>query len=369
MGQKTALKDTLYQSPKYKTFVDERNIALERIESNAQLDISRLTHESLESITGYVSHMILTKRLAHENVQQAAQSLDSFIHVRFQVTTELVYRRILRLRRAVFVLSYLGELEAIARATQRTMHTDPFEFKSRINAQGRIKDVKGKLLSASLFQAFHKLKTKILNAFISAVTSDKKDGEILEAVQKVYPPIQVYKRPPRALKPIHEANSDPKDKKEFDFYHNLTNDDDWDLAVKAYKDTELPPSRFDDEAFYNPKSGTMQYSWELEQDVTDDFVKQVRDGQVQAATDLGVKDFVWVAVIDKKTCEVCCMPRAGKTTSEIEAMLSSGDLDKDECDAVTPPAHPYCRCDIAPVASTDPVEGPDWKDFNDWLNS
>jgi SPP1 gp7 family putative phage head morphogenesis protein len=181
-------------------------------------------------------------------------------------------------------------------------------------------------------------------------------------MKKAYPEIKTYRMPPRTLKPLKEAFRDEDaEKKEFEFYHDLTNDEDWELAVSAYKDTELPASRFDQEAMYDESAGYMRYNWEIEQDLTDDFVSQVRDGQVQAANDLGIEEFVWGAIIDNKTCEECCLPRNGKTTSEIEKM-GGGD-----CDGTVPPLHPNCRCDIAPVASTDEVDGPDWKSFEEWL--
>lgn len=357
---------TLFSSPKYKTFVDDRNRALDVMNANAQLDMSRILHTALEAVSGFVSHMILMGNLDPYSAKKASEALNGFITHQFTLVDPKIIGRIQRLRKSAYLLTVTSEFEALARATKKTAQVDSFNFKTQMNAQI------GMNSDHIVWPILLRLQGKIVQAFVSAVLAEKTGPEILQAVEKAYPPIQVYARPPRSLKPISafkEADQDPKEKKEFDFYFDLTNDSDWDDAVQAYKDTELPPSRFDNAAQYNSDTGTMQYNWELEQDVTDNFVQSVRDGQVAAATELGVKDFVWVAVIDNKTCDVCCLPRAGKLTSEIETMLESGDLDKDECDAVVPPAHPNCRCDIAPVANGDPVEGPDWKSFDDWLNT
>lgn len=370
---------TLYDSPRYKTFIEERNRALEVIESHAQLDLSRILFEALSNITGYVSHMAISKQMSIQNIKYLSKQLDDYLSQQFEITSQAYQSRIMRLRRRTFVLSFLGELEAIARATKRTCPVSIHEFKTKLDAQQKKDTIHDSSWHVRLFINFHKLKQKILMAFQRAIAVENTPLEVVQAVQKSYPQAVSYKRPTRALKPLREAekksesggvqDGDDEDEKEFDFYHGLTNDDDWKLTVDAYKDTELPASRFDNLAQFNPDTGTMQYNWEVEQEVTDDFVDQVRDGQVEAANDLGIQDFVWVAIIDKKTCEVCCLPRAGKLVSEIESMLASGELDKDECDATTPPAHPFDRCDLAPVASTDEVEGPDWKSFGDWLNS
>lgn len=364
--------NTLFENPKYRAFIDERNKALEQINLNAQTDISRILHEALESISGFVSQLILTRRIEPATVKITSSYLQGIVTERFNIIEPKIVERLKRLRRSTFYLTYLGELEGIARATQKTSFADVFEFKRKLQAQEESSGLLGRPLDQAVYPSLLKLQSKIVVAFATAVLRDEGGPSVLEAVMNAYPKTTIYTRPPRTLKPLaafKESDQDPKDKKEFDFYHDLTNDTDWDDAVQDYTDTQLPPSRFDSAAEYNPETSTMQYSWELEQDITDDFVKQVRDGQVAAATDLGVKDFVWVAVIDKKTCETCCIPRAGKLVSEIEQMLKDGDLDKTECDAVVPPAHPYCRCDIAPVASQDPVEGPDWKSFGEWLES
>ena len=84
---------------------------------------------------------------------------------------------------------------------------------------------------------------------------------------------------------------------------------------------------------------------------------------------MGIEEFVWVSIIDNKTCEDCCLPRNGLTTLEIREKLVNGDLNSDDCDTLVPPGHFNCRCQLVPVASVDQVEGPDWKSFGEWLES
>lgn len=365
---------TLLESPHYKKFTRDRNEGLERIHLNAQTDISRLLFEALDSVTGFVSHMAIAQEMGVGQLSYLTRQFDNYIDSKFAPLAALLERRIIRMRRATFVLTYLAELEAVARATGKTQpFMNSMDFKQKIQAQISQDTIVGQTWSKRLFTVLQGRKYQILSAFQKGVTREETPKEVVDRVKDSYPEIKSYRMPPRALKPIREADRKPpgdeEDGKEFDFYAGLTNDEDWDLAVQAYRDTELPASRFDYQKTYDEEAGVFRYNWEIEQELTDDFVKQVRDGQVEAANELGVKDFVWVAIIDKKTCDVCCLPRNGQTTSEIEEMLRSGELDADECDAVTPPAHPNCRCDLAPVASTDEVEGPDWKSFGEWLES
>lgn len=365
------MKPTLWKSPKYRKFTQDRNKALEQISIHTQTDVSRILYEALDSITGFVSHMAIQGDINLTRLTSLKKLLEVYIDHQFSLYGFSISQKIRSSRKNVFVLTYIAELEAVARATQRTRRFNKHEFKRKIHDQINRSSINDQPLENRVWFALEKLKWKITQAFIASVSREDNPKEVVDAVKKSYPKLTGYKKPPRVLKKITESDRPKsKDDQEFDFYSDLTNDSDWELAVQAYKDTELPPSRMDtDAAQYDPEAGYFRYNWELEQDITDDFVQQVRDGQVSAASDLGVKDFVWVSIIDNKTCDACCLPRNGKTTSEIEKMLSTGELDKDECDATVPPAHSFCRCDLAPVADTDEVAGPDWKSFGDWLNS
>ncbi len=367
---------TLDDSSRYKTFIHSRNKALEQIHLHAQTDVSRLTFEVLDRITGFVSHMAIQDQMSLNQLTYLTQQLSQYIdHQNHQLLYQ-IEKRILRMRKVTFILTYLSELEAIARATKRTKltkTTTSLDFTQKVYQQIQSETILGQRWFTRIWVVLSHLKQLILKNFQAAIARDETPKGVVDAVKASYPSIKAYRKPPRALKPVREADkpkdpNEPEDQ-EFDFYSNLVSDEDWNLVVQAYQDFDLPPSRFDNQKVFDEEAGYYRYDWELEQDMTDDFVKQVRDGQVEAAQDLGIKDFIWVSIIDNKTCDECCLPRNGKTTSEIESMLKSGQLDKTACDAITPPAHPFCRCDISPVASTDEVEGPNWKDFDNWLAS
>lgn len=360
------MRETLVDSPRYRSFVADRDRALERIHQNAQVDLSRILYDVLQNVERLTAHLALksesTIQITHTLLAHFEDGIQAILNAAFPE----FLKRIISLRRATFIMTYASEQEAIGRATQRpSAKIGRDEFKIEIQKALSAPTIMGPL-DKRVWLALVKLRHEMILAFHSALLTSLKPQEIVRRVKSSFPKIETYKRPPRALSRIREAGT-PKDDADLNWFDfDFITDEDWDLAVDAYKDTELPANRFDTEvpsmtpdSEYNWLS---KYNWELEQEVTEDFVRQARDGQIQAATDLGVQDFVWIAILDPKTCEDCCEPRNGLTTKEIE------ELD-DDCDATVPPAHFNCRCQVAPVASTDEVEGPDWEAFNDWLES
>lgn len=354
---------SLLDSPKYRKFVADRDKYLEQIHTNAQTDISRILFEALSQIEGFIGMQVTRFEASAYNLKVLQGQLETYILHVFSSALPQVTERVKRLRMAVFTITYTSEQEAIGRAFQKWQRDQNYEqFKHRAKDAETLLE---KNLDNQVWLSLMKLRYRICNAYGLALIQELSPSEIIEKVQGSFPKIKDYKRPPRELKPLREADTKPK-KEIFDT--GFFSDSDWDLAIDAYKDTELPPSRFDYGAEFDEETGVRRYSWEMEQDVTDDFVNQVRQGQVAAANDLGIKDFVWVAIIDDRTDD-CCLERNGHTTKEIEHMLDQGRLDADRCDATVPPAHPNCRCQLAPVGEVSEVEGPDWKDFNDWLES
>jgi SPP1 gp7 family putative phage head morphogenesis protein len=351
--------ETLLQSSRYAEFVRGRDVALERIHVNAQVDLARITYAMLAQIENLTASAAIKVRGfgAHAIAEQYESGTKEIMRQVFPV----LVRRAFRLRRAAFVLSYAGEQEAIGRATKRRAAVSRSDFANRIETEMAAPTLYGDP-QKRIWLALMNLRRRIVQAFETALTQELEPHDVVERVKMAFPKVKVYRRPPLTLvKPIREAEGDPREPKDWldlDFIDST----DWDLAVQSYKDSELPASRLDNVAGYAEGTGMMKYDWELEQEATEDFVRSVRQGQVKGAEDMGVKEFVWIALIDNKTCDECCLPRNGLTTGEID------DLG-DDCGVTVPPAHPHCRCQIGPVAATDEVEGPDWSSFNEWLEA
>lgn len=364
-------ENLLINSKRYRQFVDDRDRALERIHQHAQMDIAQHMKDFFEQTEMVVSYLSLRNSSSLINFQHNSSALEQGMVQNLKLIFGSILGRIHRMRQAVYILTYASEAEAIGQATQLKAHTTITS--QDIHETVHAPTLSGDALDKRVWFNLMNLKAKILRAYELAMIQELSPEETLQKVSDSFPPLQVYTRAPRALKKAREASynllDDENGNSKADFSNTILSDSDWDMMVDAYKNTELPASRFEPGSAFDDETGTFKYNWELEQELTDDFVNQVRNGQVNAANDLGIEEFVWIAVIDDKTCDECCLPRNGKTTGEIQEMLDNGELDEDACDAEVPPAHPHCRCNIGPVASTDEVQGADFKAFGEWLNS
>lgn len=360
-------KQPLTKSKRYRSFVTDRDRALEKIHQNTQLDMSRMLYEALEQVENLTASLAL-KAEGFQSAPRLTSSFESGVQSILQSALyPKIVQRIQSMRRSVFTLTYASEVEAIAQATQIQKQIERRQFETRLHAAINAKAHDEQDLSGRVWHNLSNLRMKIVKAFSLAALQELPPKEFVDKVKSAFPKSQAYQKPPRHLKLVKEAAGPVVTPTKQDGYQgDFLDDTDWDLAVDAYKDTELPASRFDTAAQYDPDSGYAKYNWELEQEVTHDFVSQVRSGQVAAANDLGIQEFVWVAILDDKTDE-CCVDRNGLTTAEIEEAINSGSIDSDLCDAVTPPGHFNCRCQVVPVASVNEVEGPDWNTFGEWL--
>lgn len=355
----------LFQVKKYREFIRDRDKALEQIHQHAQTDISRMLHEVLVDVERTVLHLAAKGHNSPINLSALSLELEHRTLASMSVLLGDIQGRIERMRQSTYILSYLGQAEAIGQATQSSKAAPQLTKDKVFNAKAAptLDDQK---LPARIWLDLTLLREKILRAFRIGLVQELDSHELLAKIQKVFPKISIYKRPPRNLTLIREADRKRREEKK-SFYFRFVDEDVWQDAVDDYKDTQLPPSRFDNEAFAQGAEldNQFQYSWELEQDLTEDFVNQVRTGEYDAAKELGIQEFVWVAVLDDRT-DQCCRERHGLTTSEIRGKIETEDFDSD-CDAWAPPAHFNCRCLLAPVASADEVEGPDWASFQEWL--
>lgn len=182
----------------------------------------------------------------------------------------------------------------------------------------------------------------------------------------------------QARKPVRKLTLKKNDlglkeakKKKPDLSSTLIDDATWDNILKGYKEDYQTP--------HNPRDfivgGKLQdelddalvYSWEVDQDLTDEFMRQVNDSQEAAFEKAGLTKFVWIAVLDNRTCQECCVWRDGLTIEEIEAALKSGRKG-DKCQSLKPPAHPNCRCTLAPAFDNLPERpNSNLKEFEEWL--
>lgn len=268
------------------------------------------------------------------------------------------------MRQRTYLLSHAGEVEAIGRALGRPHKV--FLHDGHAKKARDKKSPAGGELSHRITLYLDRIRDDIMDAVkVSAINDDKAD-EALDRVRRAFPKIKYYQRPKKVLhEPIlrEAVLFRGSSSMSVGFVDSM----DWQDLVEDYQKDYVFTNRGPD-GVLDEEAKIPQYQWELEQDVTQDFVHQVRDGQIDAAKENGITDFVWIAIIDDKTDE-CCVWRNGLTTSEISLALQSEHAD-DECDSDTPPAHFNCRCSIAPMTEDMPETPPsNIGDFEDWLNT
>ena len=250
-----------------------------------------------------------------------------------------------RLSKAAYVLSKAAEIEALGRSLPGV--------RSAVMSKGEVTTATTKPnqlgpVSDRVHLAYERLAAKLAHAVRLGKVLNDNPKEMIDRMRRYYPEKRVVKRGRRPLaKPLRE-DAKPlqlrRDAIDMDFY----DEDEWNALTDLLQDMELDEGRFGQQAM--EEYGVDRYRFEFEQEATEEFVDKVRAGEIQAANDQGIDEFVWAAVIDKKTCEECCEKRDGMLTSEIETKLA-GPWKDDDCGAVVPPAHPNCFIAGTPITT------------------
>lgn len=316
----------------YKKFVDDRDRALEQLFTNYRLKFNDIVQNAFGEITfafskGFVPDDSVLKRAA------------------------LDCQRVLEeMRRSVFILAGASEAEILGRVFQKKTKFSAHDFDHTTDVAA------GGSLAQRVFYNLRKIVRKLQNF------KDKADLEkrslSQEEIVSAFP--KKKKIPNLILKKVRVIKESESEDYPIEMSNLQISDSEWDQVVEDYKSAYKIDSR-----------GPEVYGWEVEQDLTHEFVQATRSGQTSAAEQNDIKDFVWIAVIDNKTCDCtgCCLPRDGLTTSEIARLLKTKW--KSATILVTvPPAHLRCRCTLAPVTDNlPPVPSSLIGDFNDWLES
>ena len=218
-----------------------------------------------------------------------------------------------------------------------------------------------------------RLARKIVNQAQTAALNDNTIADYLRSVTYAFPKKRkLGKNPRRVLKPqLMEAKATTL---LYDAAIDFVDQAAWDRMLDKYKQDYVPKHRAPEYVIDEATDDTeAYYAWEYERDVINDFVTAVRSGQEQGASENGVTDFVWIAVVDDRTDE-CCLWRDGLLVSEIEKQLKAHVHEDENCvlgsNGLVPPLHFNCRCSLAPATDEIP-EKPDvdYKSFEDWLNT
>lgn len=360
------------QVPVYRRFIEKRDQALDRLHFRAQKELSDVLARDLLRVEQLVTHryaQIPAQSHFTSLAKRAITQLDHEFERTFEATARDIHRIFIGLRRNAHVLSKAGEVEAIARVYGHKAHVD---LSSLHAALDRDTPEVGKLLPR-IFLALSRIRRDVLSAVELSRVMEEDLSSAVARVRRAFPGRKPFARPPRHLRPVLRE-ADKREKPEplsTGFVDNAA----WLEMVQDHKTEYVPEWRGPDQEFPREDYPNLKdigsddetvYGWEIEQALTHDYVSQVRDGQISGAQDQGIKDFVWIAIVDDKTDE-CCLWRDGLTTTEIESKLDSQD---DDCEGATvPPGHFNCRCGLAPATEELPqAPASNAGEFDDWLN-
>lgn len=320
----------------YKKFVTDRDQALEKIYLNYRLRINDEIRSTFADIA-----------FAFQNGHAPNDNALVMSAIKCQGLMDNMFS-------SVYKLSGASEAEILGRIFNRHTTWSP-KVPERENQYAK-----------KLYYNLRKIVRKLQNLqdLSSVEDRDLSAQEIFSAFPKM---MDISSKP--ILKKVREAGRKP-----IDVSMSQIDDEEWDDILSDYKDDYALNNRGPEEILGirgSSKSSEKVYSWEVERDATHDFVLATRQGMTDAATKNGIKEFVWIAVIDNRTCDCtgCCLPRDGLTTSEIERLLKTR-WKKSEYRTSVPPAHINCRCTLAPVTKDlPPVPTSKIGDFLSWLES
>jgi hypothetical protein len=377
MGKKH--NHSLLDSPKYRRWVKERDRALEQLFQTSQ-------RKSADLLRRFMREVLYAAKGLHPHLENpSARAIDRFeYHTRalgHQLAKDLTGGLFALLRNA-YVLAKASEFEIMAQ--HRVGGRESVNKISAQDADAMI--VKNSMAGGDRHKRVQHYVDRLVRKIVSQATASTLSNEPVDAatfmqdISAAFPRGRVVKRPKRVLSPrLMEAEN------EGDGYDVAIDDIDeevWNTLLDAYKEEFIPqwrgptdtydPFGFGLDELPTPDDKYTLYAWEFERDQANEFVRSVRDGQVAAANDIGVTDFVWISILDNKV-DACCQWRDGLLTSEIEKQLKDhadedADCNLDASDQTVPPIHFNCRCSIAPATDDIPNKPDDGaNEFYDWL--
>jgi hypothetical protein len=349
-------------SSRYRRFKNDRNAALEIMLNKARAQLHDVLRGAFQSIKEKIAFRYSTAPADSMLISSShfINGIDSEIKKEFESVAYECGRILIRLKMYSFTLAMTGEAEALGQAID---YKTKYHISRDDIVEQAVSTLNDQSLGSRVELIFDRLRRRILDAVQLSRVQRLSVSDMLAKVDRALPKGRFIRRPAKMLRPVKEADTG---KRPEDFSFGFVDDETWDGMVKYYLDQYVPTYQFRGPT---PDSDYWYKDFELEQDMTAEFVASVRAGEHEAAKQNGVKDFVWIAVLDKDTCEDCCQWRAGLTLSEIEEELKGKHSD-DECDSLVPPLHYNCRCDLAPLLEDTP-DRPESnaKEFEDWLNS
>lgn len=373
------MKNNLSQLKTYRDFTRAREEALEALLAKNRVKVSDAFGDFLFTLMQAAGELHPSFTSDDRNAG-AAEHLMRRIQPKTKQIADFLGKTIRQLRVVAAALAKAGEVEAIARATGRkpTLRFSAFD---KLSMEG-YPALAGGSIEGRMRLYLDKLARRIASQAQAAGLERDAEGRPLDRADFMRRVAQALPKAKPAPKRKNlqrvQAREAKKPKQDLESLAMIGVMDrtTYDLILDDYKSEYVPRGRSPSDIAEiknvigpsgQTRSAGLVYDFEVERDLTNEFVAAVRLGQVQAAKENNITDFVWIAVLDDRTDE-CCEKRDGLLTSEIKLKLE-GPWADDDCQAVVPPAHFNCRCTLAPAMDNIP-DRPEipFDDFEAWLN-
>lgn len=370
----------------YRSFVDQRDLALEHFLNNSQLEITDHTNKAFNDVLAFVYHSYTATQIHGSGFlsKDKLHHIDRRITDIFSTLAKDIFFISLHLRNKTALLTYASEVQAI----NQTVGIKHSKISTLQQIVKRRDDKSTEVLANKIVYTLNQLRRKIIGNLEFSLLQNEDPHTAMGRIFKAFPKAkQIGKR--RALTKVvktKEAATDTDPQwNGFAFSIDgkggvgiMVDPTLWGIIQDEYNTTYVPSTRNPEDVYdlNDPTTGgkivedipkeDRVYGWEIERDTTNDFVDQVRQGQISAANDNGIDDFVVITIIDNKTCDGCCgdfgcIDFANLLVSEITEMTNG--------DYAAPPYHFNCRCTVAPATKDLSVDEADSeKDFTAWLS-
>lgn len=297
--------------------------------------ITRLKILLLNDIYNFSVGFLNQEEILKENQENEIKKFFYFYY-------KVVESEILDFKRKVYKVNYL--LQSKSNSLVSKIEKNNFNF---LNIKKMILENKKELNNAIKKEFFN-----VINIINKSIINKSSKEEFKKNIFSVLKFKKFTDKPLRFKKIEKQKESKRKDfdiKKLFDF--SILDKKDIDDIISMYKEEYVSEQTIIPRHLEGYlKIGKKKFSYtEFERLITEEIVKAVRDSEFKANIDSDViDDFVWISILDDKTCSDCCEKRDNMTIKEIEKKIKTS-WSKDKCKAKVPPAHINCRCVIVPI--------------------
>jgi hypothetical protein len=361
------------QSPSYRAFKNKADAFLEEILLKARTRqgdalrklMTNIQHNIVVSVSMLPKDADITDPVIIQRINHLRSSLEG---VAMHSLNDF-YGNWIRMRAFVYGFSYAASQRALLNTgVSKTPH------KLDLNKRAEYCRRKSELgaVQSRILLSLYRLIDKAIDNVKMGISMGSTHQDLVNRAMSAFPrPERVKKNV--VLRRMTEAKKDDEDD-EFFKGPDFIDEDEWEKILDEYKEEYVPEWRdprkgeLEEPIYFGEDGDRIVYAWQLENEMVEDFVQAVSDGEVEAANAAGITQFVWVAILDKKT-DQCCIKRNGLTNTEIKDKLKD-EWAADECRATVPPAHFNCRCRAVPATDDLPDKPDDGAaQFEDWLNS